>query len=443
MMKRSVSLGTLGLAALLTAACSSGSSPADGGQGQGGTAVTFAEARSAMAFDEAPAPPAADYAAFVSGTNDLGFDLFRKLGPEGNFIYSPLSTATALAMTYAGARGSTASQMKAVLHDSLGQDAYAAAYNKLMVDLAARSVALHATEQGDKSLKLHLVDAAFAQTGYAFVPAYLDTLAVHYDAGVKLLDFAADADGSRQLINHWVAGETEQKIKDLLPQGSISVDTRLVLANALYFYGSWVTPFDKNATADAPFHAKGGDVQAPTMHVMAPAPYAEGDGYKVAELGYDGGKLAMTIVLPDDGKLAALEAALSGAWLSQAAKDMAAYQGGVFVSLPKFKFTWGTTSLADSLKALGMSDAFSNPPADFSGIEPGKELFISDVFHKAFVGVDESGTEAAAATAVVMDRESALPDTKAFDVDRPFLFVVRDTESGAVLFVGKVEDPTK
>jgi serpin B len=449
-MTKSLSLCVVGLAAALSAACSSSTEPASGttggtqgGGGQGGAGAGLGEARSAKAFDAKPTPAAADYAALVTGANDFGFDLYKKLGDAGNVIYSPLSTATALSMTYAGARGATAAQMKTVLHDTLGADAYAVAFNKLLVDLDGRNVALHKTDEGDKSLKLHLVDAVFAQKDYALVPAYLDTLGVHYDAGVKLLDFAADAEGSRKLINGWVADNTEQKILDLLPQGSIDGSTRLVLANALYFYGSWVHPFEKDFTKDATFHAPAGDVTASTMHATLSAPYIEGDGFKATELGYDGGAVAMTIVLPDAGKLADVEASLSSAWLAQTAKDLESHGAEVALGLPKFKFTWGTTSFTKPLEALGMTDAFQNPPADFSGMEPKKELYISDVLHKAFVGVDEYGTEAAAATAVVMNA-GAVPDPpKAFDIDRPFLFLVRDTVSGAVLFVGKVVDPTK
>lgn len=450
-MKKSLSLCAVGFAAALSAACSSSTEQASGttttgtqgGGGQGGASAGLMEARSDKAFDKAPAPAAADYEALVAGANDFGFDLYKKLGDAGNVIYSPLSTVTALSMTYAGARGNTAAQMKAVLHDTLGANAYAGAFNKLLVELDSRNVAQHQTDEGDKSLKLHLVDAAFAQKGYDFVPAYLDTLSVHYDAGVKLLDFSGDTEGSRKLINTWVADNTEQKILDLLPQGSISADTKLVLANALYFYGSWAHPFEKTFTKDATFHAPSGDVTNPSMHGTFSTSYVEGNGYKVTQLGYDGGAVAMTIVLPDAGKLADVEAGLSSAWLAQTSQDLDKNGAEVEVSLPKFKFTWGTTSFSQPLQALGMTDAFTNPPADFSGIEPKKELFISDVLHKAFVGVDEFGTEAAAATAVVMN-SGAIPDPpKVFDIDRPFLFLLRDTVSGAVLFVGKVVDPTK
>ena len=448
--RKSFALPALVLASALTAACSSSTNDASstsspGTGGQGGASAGLQEARSDKAFDAKPAPAAADYAALVAGSNDLGFDLEKKLGESGNFIFSPVSAATALSMTYAGARGNTAKQMGAVLHDSLGQDGWAAAFNKLVVDLGARDVAEHDTQYGKMSLTLHLVDSAFAQQGYTLEPAFLDTLAVHYDAGVKLLDFGASPEPSRVAINDWVAVETKQKIKDLIPAGDIDGNTKLVLVNALYFYGSWASPFAKELTASAPFHAPAGDVAVDTMHQTGGMPYVEHDGYKVTELGYDGGKVAMTIVLPDAGKLADVEGALSSAWLDGAAKELAASgtKQEVAVSLPKFKFTWGTKELGDALKALGMADAFQNPPADFSGIEASKELFISHVLQKAYVGVDEDGTEAAAATAVVMN-DGAIPDPpKDFTIDRPVLFFVRDVGSGAVLFSGKVVDPTK
>jgi serpin B len=448
-LKKSFSLCTLGLVAALASACSSTSDDASGGtttggqQGQGGAGSGIVEARSEKAFDTAPAPAAADYAALVAGSNDFGFELYKKLEADDNRIYSPASITAALSMTYAGARGETAKQMAAVLHDTLGQDGWAAAYNKLVVDLAARNVPLHATNYGDMSLTLKLADAVFAQKDYAIEAAFLDTLSVHYDAGVKVLDFAADPEASRVLINGWVEDHTEKKIKDLLAPGTISDQTRLVLANALYFYGSWARPFDPKQTADATFHAPGGDVTVKMMRQTESLPYYEGDGFKATELGYDGGKVAMTIVLPDEGKLGDVEGKLSSAWLTATAAELGKASAEVAIGLPKFKFTWGSKELGDALKALGMTDAFSLPPADFSGIEPKKELYISHVIHKAFVGVDEYGTEAAAATAVVMDVGSAPGDPKAFELDRPFLFVLRDTGSGAVLFVGKVADPTK
>jgi serpin B len=447
--RKTFAFASLVLASALGAACSSSSDDASGtpnpGGGQGGASAGIVEARSDKAFDTKAAPAAAAYGAVVAGVSDLGFDLERKLGEEGNFIFSPVSTATALSMTYAGARGQTAKQMGSALHDSLGQDAWAAAFNKLVVDLGSRDVAEHDTDYGKMSLTLRLVDSAFVQNGYALEPAFLDTLSVHYDAGVKLLEFASDPETSRLAINGWVEDQTKQKIKDLIPPGDIDGDTKLVLVNALYFHGSWATPFAKDLTASAPFHAPGGDVAVDTMHLTGGLPYIERDGYKLTQLGYDGGKVAMTIVLPDTGKIADVEGALSSAWLDDASQALAASgtMHQVAVALPKFKFTWGTKELSDALKALGMTDAFANPPADFSGIEPKKDLYISHVLHKAYVGVDEDGTEAAAATAVVMRDGAAQDPPKDFTIDRPFLFFVRDLGSGAVLFSGKVVDPTR
>jgi serpin B len=446
--RTSITAAALALLASFAVACSSSPDDASGTptpQGQGGASAGIQEARSEKAFDAKPAVAAADYAALVGGANELGFDLEKKVAGDGNFIFSPVSIATALSMTYAGARGNTAKQMGAVLHDSLGQDKWAATYNQLVVDLGARDVAEHDTEYGRMSVTVHLVDAAFAQKGYALEPAYLDTLAVHYDAGVKLLDFAAAPEPSRVAINGWIAGETNQKITDLIPAGDIDGDTKLVLVNALYFHGSWAVPFAKSATSKAPFHAPSGDVSVDTMHAAQSQAYVEHDGYKATELVYDGGKLAMTIVLPDAGKLASVEGALSSAWLDGTTKELAAAgaQHEVSIALPKFKFTWGTKELADALQALGMTDAFANPPADFSGIEASKQLYIGHVLHKAYVGVDEDGTEAAAATVVEMKDGAIADPPKDFTIDRPFLFFVRDLGSGAVLFGGKVVDPTK
>jgi serpin B len=214
----------------------------------------------------------------------------------------------------------------------------------------------------------------------------------------------------------------------------------MVLTNALYFYGSWLFPFDVENTEDATFHTlAGSDVTVPTMNRDVFVPYGEADGYQIVDLPYDGNNVAMTIVLPEVGRFDEIRAGLSSAWLTTARDDMAA-GSEVIVALPKFKFTWGSESFKTPLIALGMTDAFEFPIADFSGIEPKRELYVSDVVHQAFVGVDEHGTEAAAATAVVMTA-GAIPEPTYMTIDRPFLFFIHDV-SGAVLFVGQVTDPT-
>jgi serpin B len=400
------------------------------------------EQRSSVARDTTPDISVEDYARFIAGTNQFGLDLFHAVVPSAtNLVYSPVSTAVALGMTYAGARGNTATQMAATFHSDLPAATFHAGMNQLLLDLASRNVAPHSTMEGTKSLSLLPANAAWVQTGYELESAYLDTLSADYGAGIKLLDFVSDPDGSTTTINQWVAQQTADKIVDLIPAGAITPLTRLVLTNALYFYGSWANLFLQQLTGDGTFHTLGGsDVTVPMMHGGGYFPYAEGDGYQMVELAYDGGQLSMDVVLPATGRFAEIRDGLSGAWFDQVHSSLSSVND-VVLTLPKFKFTWGSASLTEPLKSLGMTDAFNASAADFSGMEPNRELFISDVVHQAFIAIDEKGTEAAAATAVVMSGSAAPTSVKEFTADRPFLIFIRDA-SGALLFIGQVGDPS-
>ena len=413
----------------------------DDGQGAGGTGQDKTELRSDKPFDTAPQIADAEFQTFVKGTNAFGFALYQKLaeGQSGNVFYSPLSTAMALAMTYAGAAGETETQMAAVLHNTLPRETYHLGFNKLAIELASRNVAPHTTEEGTKSVKLLPVNASWAQKDYAILPGYLDTLSTRYDAGQHVLDFIKDPDGSRVTINDWVAAHTEQRIKDLLQPGSIDSDVRLVLTNALYFYGSWASAFDRKATSDDVFHRASDDVTVPMMHATGYSLYAEGDGWQAASLPYDGNKTRMVIVLPAAGRFDEVRGKLDESWVSQTLGAMTS-DGEVRLTLPKFKFTWGTESFKDPLIAMGMTDAFVFPKADFTGIEPTRELYIGDVLHQAFVAIDEDGTEAAAATAVILKAGAVPQEPKVFKADRPFLFMILD-DTGTVMFVGQMTDP--
>jgi len=428
-------------------ACSSGGAlsdaPATGGAGGSGGAVpVFEEQRSALPRDTTPDIPSTDYARFIANTNEFGLALFHQLVPaETNFFYSPVSTALALGMTYAGAQGNTATQMAAALHSDLPAPTFHAGMNQLLLDLATRNVAPYATQYGTKSLTLLPANAAWAQKGYPLVSDYLDLLATNYGAGINLLDFMGDPPGSTAAINQWVAQQTLDRIPELIPGGAISQATRLVLTNAIYFYGSWASQFDQTRTRDGTFHTlAGSDVTVPMLHDGRNIPYVEGDGYQMIELGYDGGQLSMGVLLPAAGRLGEIRDGLTAAWL-EAARAAMTTSAEVALQLPKFRFTWGTKSLTEPLKALGMADAFDVSLADFSGMTGAKDLYISDVLHQAFVAVDENGTEAAAATAVIMDYTSAPISTASFAVDRPFLIFIRDA-SGALLFTGQVGDPS-
>jgi serpin B len=421
-------------AGLVLVGCGSGG----GGDEPAPVNETIQEARSSLDRDTHPSVSDPNYGTLIAGNNAFAFDLYHQLatGPD-NLFYSPLSISVALAMTYAGAKSTTESQMATALHYGLPQAELHPAFDRLTLELDSRNVAPHSTDEGTKSVRVSLVNAAWAEQGYQFVPAYLDTLAVSYGAGVKLLDFAHDPAGSTDIINQWVAEQTEQKIQDLIPDGAIDSLTRLVLTNTLYFYANWRTVFVKEYTSDAVFHAPAGDQSVPTMHNELGVAYAAGDGWQMADLPYDGDNLSMTIILPAAGRFDEIRGGLTADWLAQHSAAM--QQQLLSVSLPKFKFTWGTTSLKPALQALGMVDAFSGAEADFSGMTTSEKLYIADVLHKAFVGVDESGTEAAAATAVIMEGNGE-PGGE-LTVDRPFVFLIRDA-SGTVLFVGQVTSPT-
>ena len=396
-----------------------------------------------MAQSEKPrvvaAAPVDDIAALVDGNTAFAFDLYVKLveGNGDNVFYSPYSISQALAMTYAGARGTTEQQMAETLHFALEQAALHPAFNDLDQTLVQRGGG--AQGKDGEGFRLNVVNALWGQQGYEFLPAYLDVVAENYGAGLRLLDFAQHTEAARQTINAWVAEQTEDRIQDLLPQGSLDPLTRLVLTNAIYFNAAWAEPFEEGQTAGASFYLlDGSQVNAPMMHQATQYGYAEGAGYQAVELPYDGHQLAMVILKPDADSFAAFEQGLNGTQVKAILEQMRYQQ--VALAMPRFEME-SEFSLAETLSALGMPDAFSGE-ADFSGMDGTRNLVISDVIHKAFVSVDEAGTEAAAATAVVMKLTSMPGEAVEVTLDHPFLFFIRDLETGAILFVGRVMNPT-
>lgn len=391
-------------------------------------------ARSELERDTNPAVSDADVASLTESNRRFAFDLYQEIR-EGsdNLFFSPHSISIALAMTYAGAEGNTELEMADALHFDHPEPLLHEAFNRLDLDLAQRSEVEVAS--GEPPI-LDVVNATWGQIGFDFVDAFLDTLAVNYGAGMNLMDFATDPEGSRQQINQWVEDATAERIEDLLPAGSITGNTRLVLTNAIYFKGSWVTPFEASQTSPAGFETLGGStVQAPTMHGTLRAPYAERDGYAVVELPFSGEEIALQLIVPDAGRFAEIEAALDQGEYDAAVAALSEHD--VTLAVPKFQMR-EPLDLQPPLKALGMVDAFG--AADFSGLSPGGGLAITDVLHQGFLEVDEQGAEAAAATAVVLG-ESAAP-IATLTVDRPFLVTIVDRPTGALLFVGRVADPT-
>jgi len=378
--------------------------------------------------------------ALVNGNTEFALDLYQQLKQEdGNLFYSPYSLSLALAMTYAGAEGETEQQMADVLHFILEDEDLHAAFNKLALELASRG---EVAEDSDwKGFQLNVTNAIWGQKDYEFLPEFLDVLAENYGAGLRILDFTSDPEESRITINDWVSNQTEGRIEDLIKQGIITEMTRLVLTNAIYFNAAWHYPFDEDNTADALFHLlDGSDVTVQMMHQTEEFGYAEGDSYQAVELKYDGGELSMIILLPEDGNFDTFESSLDAQMLEEIIGNIGT--ANVTLAMPKFEYE-SEFGLKNALEAMGMPVAFSMG-ADFSGMNgtSGKDgLYIKDVVHKAFVSVDESGTEAAAASAVIMDLKAAPGEQVEVTVDHPFVYLIRDIQTGTVLFAGRVLNP--
>jgi serpin B len=369
------------------------------------------------------------------GNSDFAFDLYKALADEdGNLFYSPYSISVALAMTYAGARGETETQMADTMHFLLSQQDLHPAFNELDIELSKRGEG--AEGKDGEGFRLNVVNAIWGQKDYKFLPEFLDVLAVNYGAGLRLLDFVNQPEESRVTINDWVSDQTEERIKDLIPQGVIDSLTRLVLTNAIYFNAAWKYQFNENATSDGKFTLlDGSDVTVPMMSQTESFGYTGGDGYQAIELPYDGGEMSMVILLPDAGQLKELESSLSAELMDDIINELEQGYRKVALTMPKFEFESGF-GLVDTLAGMGMPIAFSNG-ADFSGMTGNNDLYIGDILHKAFVSVDESGTEAA----VVMELTAMPLPPLELAIDRPFIFLIRDLKTNAVLFVGRVENP--
>lgn len=378
-----------------------------------------------------------DSAKLVAGNTAFGCELYGELKSEaGNLFLSPFSISTALSMAAAGAKGKTFEEMEKVLH--LPKDAPAG------FGVILKSVNDADADPKKRGYTLSTANALWAQTGYPWKPEYKKLVANDFGAGLFDVNFKGDAETARSTINTWVEKETREKIKNLLPMGSVTGLTRLVLTNAIYFKGDWEIQFKKDQTKPAPFIlADGKKAEAPLMFRVGGYSYGETEGYQVLDMPYVGKRVSMTVILPKkpDG-LSAVEKELTGDKLADVLKGLR-YEKEVHVHLPKFKVEKSFT-LNKPLQALGMKAAFG--AADFSGMHNGGEdLSISAVLHKAFVDVNEEGTEAAAATGVVIGTTSVAPPPKPryFRADHPFLYMIRDHKTGSVLFLGRLSEPAK
>jgi serpin B len=385
-----------------------------------------------------PDVSSSEQASLIEGNSAFAFELYQALKEQdGNLFYSPYSISLALAMTYAGARGETAEQMADTLQFLLEQDRLHPAFNSLDAELANRGEG--AQGKDGEGFRLNTVNAIWGQKDYEFLSDFLDVLAENYGAGLRILDFMNETEQSRLAINDWVSDQTEGRIEDLIPQDAIDVWTRLVLTNAIYFNAAWEHPFDEDMTADGLFYLlDGGQVSVPMMKQTQSFGYAEGEGYQAIELPYDGDELSMVILLPEAGGFEVFEEELQAQQVSDIINSL--QPAHIALTMPRFEFD-SEFSLKDALAEMGMPIAFSPDEADFSGMN-GKlgmeRLFISNVVHKAFVALDEAGTEAAAATAVIVGIVSMPGEVT---VDRPFIFLIRDIETGTILFVGRVLNP--
>jgi serpin B len=403
-----------------------------------GPSASASIAKSDLQRVTAPQTPPGDIQALVDNNNAFAFDLYRSVQTqEGNLIYSPYSISLALAMTYAGARGETESQMAQSLH-FLAQDQLHPAFNALDLQLAQRG---KAASDEETPLQLNIANAVWAEQTYPFLQSFLDTIALNYGAGIRLADFIRQYEAVRKEINSWVSDQTQDKIKDLIPEGVLDSDTRMALVNAIYFKADWLNPFEPDSTQDAPFHLlDGSDVTVPMMNQGTLVPYAKGDGWQAIELAYQGETAAMDIIVPDEGRFEEVESSLDHQTVSAILANL--QPTSVSLAMPKFKFE-SAFGLADQLKALGMTDAFDPDQADFTGMSEKNDLYISAVVHKAFVAVDEKGTEAAAATAVIVGVTSMPLFDVTLTVDHPFIFLIRDIPTGQILFLGRVLNPVQ
>ena len=399
-----------------------------------------------------PLPPSGKLTSVASGTvptttgtaalaananNAFAFDIFRNIRMHpGNVAYSPASISLALAMTYGGAKGATAEQMAKVLHIPIDSSAVHASWHQVLADW----------QHTGGHYELAVANKLFGQQGFAFEEPFLKMTATNYNAPLDQRDFAANAEAERRYINGWVENQTKSRIKNLIPQSGVSRDTRLVLANAIYFKAPWAKPFLKAATKDDDFFAASGKVKAKMMHGSLRAGYAKVNNLQLLDLPYKGGDFGMLLVLPNakdglDKVTASLNAEKYASWLT------ALHAGNVRVTMPRFKIDPANSmSLKKVLIDLGMPLAFDRRAADFTGMANppnfGDRLHLGNVFHKAFVAVDEKGTEAAAATAAVMVLRSISGNKPhVFRADHPFLFLIHHRKTKTITFVGRVAEP--
>lgn len=380
----------------------------------------------------------------VSDNNTFAIDLYHAVrDEEENLFFSPYSISAAMAMTWAGARNQTEIQMANTLQFNFSQEKLHSLFNELDLDLNNRNQ--NPSGNDANYLELKICNEVWGQQDYSFLDTYLDTLMMNYGAGIRLVDFINNPEEARLDINSWVAKQTENKIEDLLAQNDIMSLTRLVLTNTIYFNASWGIPFDPDQTYDGLFYLEDGTTI--TIPMMVPEPgdgengesYAafEGPWYKAVELPYYGNVFSMVVILPDSGMFGTFEQNLDVSIIDEIVNNLEIRE--VTLRMPKFECE-SRLNLSATFSEMGMPDAFLSGVADFSGMDGTLDLFISKVIHQASITLDEAGTEAAAATAVILSLRG-MPDPIEIIIDRPFIYMIRDNQTGTVLFLGRVKNP--
>jgi serpin B len=370
----------------------------------------------------------------VQGNNEFAFEMYREQGGSENLVFSPYSISLAFSMAYGGARGETEAQMARTLN-FLPREGQHPAFNAL--DRRVSRLGSESDNSGTP-FQLNVANAVWGQRGYPYEGAYLGTLARHYGAGLQTVDFG-QTDVATEEINGWVAGETEGRIRDLLPPDAIDPMTRMVLTNAIYFKGSWASKFETSQTEDGPFTLSDGEeVTVPMMRQAERFPYAEGAGYQAVQLPYDEYDANMLIILPDEGGFGEVEERLGADLLDELNARLSDHRVGL--TMPRFDFE-EELKLIDLMKGLGLRLPFDPYGADFSGVTKKERLYIYEALHKATITVDEKGTEAAAATAVLDMPVSSVGPPVTVTLDRPFIFAIQERETGVILFLGRVTNP--
>lgn len=422
----------------LLAAC--GSEPAGGRTGGSAATGGVAAAPVARSSVSRAIPGTDDHEAAVASVHAFSADLYHRVAAApGNIVCSPYSVAVALAMTRNGARGRTAAEMDRVLHSS-DLAALNAGLNAVERHLEALARTHRRADGSSATVSITTANSLWGQRDLTWSPAFLDELARHYGAAMRLVDYVGQREAARAAINDWTSDRTRGRIPEIIPPDVLDEDSRLTLVNAIYFKAPWEQPFVPALTRRAPFtRSDGSRVSVPMMsETFERAGYSRGDGWQAVDLPYAGSALAMAVLVPDRGRLPDVERRLDGPALHRLLRGFR--QTAVQLDLPRWTFRTQTT-MNEVLKELGMPTAFTDA-ADFSGMTTGVRLAIAAVLHEAFVAVDEEGTEAAAATAVVARQTSAAMGVLV-RADRPFLFVIHDVKTATPLFVGRVADPSR